>query len=171
MGVLTTKLTPENEEPWSVLIITNMINNSETTWGKEHFSQSSKPIEVMSKKESEFLTEKMYWHLKTKIYRNAVFSEKKKPNKKTRSHPGSFGSHSWGSTDETRNSIACSAHNRGLSKRRSSSFFIRRAVTRRADPSPLLKSVGTEIFKPGHDLLKGQHQLKTHISSWKFYYQ
>lgn len=116
MGVLTTKLTPENEEPWSVLIITNMINNSETTWGKEHFSQSSKPIEVMSKKESEFLTEKMYWHLQTKIYRNAVFSEKKKTNKKTRSHPGSFGSRSWGSTDETRNSIACSAHNRGLSK-------------------------------------------------------
>lgn len=82
MGVLTTKLTPENEEPWLVLIITNMINNSETTWGKEHFSQSSKPIEVMSKKESEFLTEKMYWHLKTKIYRNAVFSEKKKQTKK-----------------------------------------------------------------------------------------
>lgn len=109
-GVLTTKLTSENEEPGSVLTITNIINNSKTTWGKKHFPQSSKTLEVMLKKVSVFLTEQMYWHLKTKIYRNAVFSEK------NRSHPSSFGSHSWGSTDETRNSISCFAHNRGLSK-------------------------------------------------------
>lgn len=111
MGVLTTKLTPENEEPRSVLIITNMINNSETTWGKKHFSQSSKPIEVMSKKGK-----------RVSDWKNVLTSQDQDIpqcsvlRKKNRSHPGSFGSHSWGSTDETRNSISCSAHKRGLSK-------------------------------------------------------
>lgn len=81
-GGLTTKLTPENEEPWSVLIITNIINNSKTTWGKKHFSQSSKPIEVMSKKTwSEFLTEKKCIDISRPRYTAMQGSQKKKNNK------------------------------------------------------------------------------------------
>lgn len=51
-GVLATKLTKENEGPWWVLTVTNIINNSKPTWGKKYFSQSSKTQEIMAKKES-----------------------------------------------------------------------------------------------------------------------
>lgn len=113
----------------------------------------------------------MYWHLIPQdqdIPQCSIFREKKIKNKKY--HPSSFGSHSWGSTDETRNSISCFAPNWSWAKK-DFFLFVRPAVAKRADPSPLLKSAGTGIFKTGHDLLKGQGQLKTHISGWAYYYQ
>lgn len=76
--------------------------------------QRSKSHKVMFNKERVFLTEQMYWHLRSARSYTAMqyFQEEKK---KTRNHQSSFGSHSWGSTEETRNSISCFAPKWGLS--------------------------------------------------------
>lgn len=52
-------------------------------------------------------------------------------------------------------------------------FFLFQEVSscRESWPFTLLKCVRTGICKTGRDLLKGQDQLKTHVSSWTFYYQ
>lgn len=132
--------------------------------------QRSKSHKVMFNKERVFLTEQMYWHLRSARSYTAMqyFQEEKKKNKKP---PKQL----WKSLmrQHRRNSkfniLFCPEV--GAEQRRISSFFERPALARRADLSPLLKSVGTGIFETGHDLLKGQGQLKTHISGRAYYCQ
>lgn len=119
-----------------------------------------------------FLTEQMYWHLIPQdqdIPQCSIFRGKKKKEIKNITPAALEVTHEAAQMKLEIQYLVLPLT--GAEQRRISSFFARPAVAKRADPSPLLKSAGTGIFKTGHDLLKGQGQLKTHISGWAYYYQ
>lgn len=153
---------------WSQQI--KVINYWETTWGEKHFLSELQESQshVQQRKSVSDWTNVLTPQVHKIIYRNAVFSGGKKKNKKAPKQlwKSLTRQHRW---NPKFNILFCPEV--GAEQRRISSFFERPALARRADLSPLLKSVGTGIFETGHDLLKGQGQLKTHISGRAYYCQ
>lgn len=101
---------------------------------------------------------------KTKIYRNAVFSEK------TKVTPASLEVTHEAAQMKLEIQYLVLPLTGDWAKK---DFFLFQEASSCKEGWPFtpLKSVGMGIFKTAHDLLKGQDQLKTHISSWTFYYQ